>query len=77
MMRAQKVKVLKMPTVHMLEKHQPKLTSESSDKETSSGADESQATTSNSCQQTDLDQYPEPRQELQDMKSFYTQEQNI
>ena len=76
-MRARKAKALKMPTVHMLDKHPPQLTSESSDEETSSGADESQATTTNSCRQIDLVQYPEARQELQNMESFYTQEQNL
>ena len=76
-MHAQKAKALKMPTVHMLDKHPPELSSQSSKEETSSGADEYQPPATNHCRQIDLHQYPEARQELQDMEIFYTQEQNL
>ena len=74
---AQKAKALKMPTVRILGKHSPELSSESSTEETSSAADEYQPPIPNNCRQIDLDRYPEARQELQEMEAFYSQEQNL
>ena len=53
------------------------LSGESSDEETRSVAEEPQAAAAKNCRQIDLDQYPEARQELLDVESFYTQEQNL
>ena len=75
--RAQKAKAVKMATVHMLENHSPESSDHTWDKETSSEEEESQATATMKCRQIDLDRYPEAKQELYDMESFYTQEQNL
>lgn len=73
--QGRKDKVLKMPTV--FDKHPPESPGESSDKETSSGAEEPQATTTKTCRQLNLDAYPEAKKELKDLELFYTTEQNL
>lgn len=52
-------------------------TGESSDKKTSSGAEEPQATATKNCRQLNLDPYPEAMKELEELESFYTQAQNL
>ena len=76
--RARKDKAPKTPTVHMRDQHSsPEWSGESSDEEASSEAEESWPMSAKSSRQIDLNQYPEARQELQDVETFYTQEQNL